>query len=191
MSNSFGSSLWMLPYSKYCRADTVYSRHFSSRSRKGHHVFHCDEHEFQANYSGWPTNIVNIEIPSNKGINFYSTCRMCFWCSTLLIGFKVFLVLTGDEAYPSFAEIAHTNLSGRECVLPTLLSFSAREVADGTVFQAITNYDPDSYRLLHMLNKWVSSDFYCSILLISYYVLKRTLFFLSNLTWFTFQNRES
>ncbi|RAL43450.1 hypothetical protein DM860_012591 [Cuscuta australis] len=130
MSNSFGSSLWMLPFSKYCKTDNVYSLHFSGRSRKGNHAFHCDEHEYQANYSGWPTNIINIEIRPNKG----------------------------DEAYPSFVEIAESDSSGMECGLPTQLSFSAREVSDGTLFQAIADYDPDSQRLLHMLEKSYHGD---------------------------------
>ncbi|CAH9093776.1 unnamed protein product [Cuscuta europaea] len=130
MSNSFGSSLWMLPFSKYCKTDTVYSMHFSGRSRKGNHAFHCDEHEYRANYSGWPTNIINIEIRPNKG----------------------------DEAYPSFVQIAETKLSGMECEFPTQLSFSAREVSDGTFFQLIANYDPDSQRLLHLLENSYHGD---------------------------------
>ncbi|CAH9075467.1 unnamed protein product [Cuscuta epithymum] len=130
MSNSFGSSLWMLPFSKYCKTDTVYSMHFSGRSRKGNHAFHCDEREYRANYSGWPTNIINIEIRPNKG----------------------------DEAYPSFVQIAETKLSGMECEFPTQLSFSAREVSDGTFFQSIANYDPDSQRLLHLLENSYHGD---------------------------------
>lgn len=67
--------------------------------------------------------------------------------------YRSFYVLAGYEAYPSFPEIPQTNSSGRECGLPTVLSFSAREVADGKFFKAIEDYDPDSERLLHMLKK--------------------------------------
>lgn len=131
MSNSFGSSLWMMPFSKYCRTDNAYWKHFSSGSRKGHMAYHCDEHEFQSNYSGWPTNIVNIEIPSAHG---------------------------GDDAYPSFADAAQANFSGMECGFPTQLSFSAREVSDGTLFKAMEDYDPDSQRLLYQLDKSYHRD---------------------------------
>lgn len=67
MFNSFGSSLWMMPFSKHCRAENMYRKHFSHRSRSSHQIYQCDEQEFQQNYSGWPTNIINIEIPSIPG----------------------------------------------------------------------------------------------------------------------------
>ncbi|KAM6565070.1 hypothetical protein CsatB_025068 [Cannabis sativa] len=129
--NSFGSSLWMMPFSKYCRAENVYSKHFSwGGSRKSHQTYFCDEQEFQLNFSGWPTNIINIEIPSTHGL----------------------------EAYPSITEIAESNLTSMECGLPTQLSFSAREMSDGTFFKAIEDYDPDSKRLLYQLQKLYHGD---------------------------------
>ena len=67
MFNSFGSSLWMMPFSKHCRADDMYQKHFSHRSRSSRQTYQCDEEEFRQNYSGWPTNIINIEIPSIPG----------------------------------------------------------------------------------------------------------------------------
>lgn len=70
MFNSFGSSLWMLPFSKYCRTEDPCTKHFSSVRRKNNHVSRCDEHEFSSNYSGWPTNIINIEIPTVRGMDF-------------------------------------------------------------------------------------------------------------------------
>ncbi|TMW87508.1 hypothetical protein EJD97_019871 [Solanum chilense] len=130
MFNTFGSSIWMLPFSKYCTTDNVYRRHFSGGNRKYHHVYHCDEHELKSKYSGWPTNIINIEVPSNRG----------------------------NEVYPSVVETPQTNLSGKECGFPTQLSFSAREVSDGTFFKAIKNYDPDSERLFHLLKKSYHDD---------------------------------
>ncbi|KAL6953257.1 hypothetical protein U1Q18_033962 [Sarracenia purpurea var. burkii] len=125
MFNSFGSSMWMMPFSKYCRTDNVYRKHFSDWSRKSHHTYQCDEHEYQSNYSGWPTNVVNVEIPVMRGVG----------------------------AYPPILEVAQRNMSTMECGLPTQLSFSAREVSDGTFFKAIEDYDPDSKRLLHQLYK--------------------------------------
>lgn len=122
MFNSFGSSIWMMPFSKYCRTDSAYWKHFSDGSKKSHHAYKCDEREHQSNYSGWPTNVVNVEIPSVQGV----------------------------DAYPSIMEVCQANMS-MECGLPTQLSFSAHEVSDGTFFKAIEDYDPDSKRLLHQL----------------------------------------
>jgi hypothetical protein len=69
----------------------------------------------------------------------------------------LYLLLAGFDAYPSVAEVAEANLSNAECGLPTQLSFSAREIADGTFFKAIEDYDPDSKRVLYQLQKWVLS----------------------------------
>ncbi|KAB1199221.1 Phospholipid--sterol O-acyltransferase [Morella rubra] len=130
LSNSFASSLWMMPFSKYCRADNAYTKHFSGMSRHGHQTYHCEDQEFRSKFSGFPTNIINIELPSIRGL----------------------------EAYPSVAEITQTNLSTMECGLPTQLSFSAREIADGTFFKATEDYDPDSKRLFYQLEKSYHGD---------------------------------
>lgn len=65
----------------------------------------------------------------------------------------LYLLLAGFDAYPTFSEIPGTNLSGMECGLPIQLSFSAREIADGSFFKAIEDYDPDIKRLLYQLEK--------------------------------------
>lgn len=67
MYNSFGSSLWLMPFSKYCKADNIYWKHFYEGRKGHHHTHHCDEVEFKTMYSGWPTDIVNIELPSAPG----------------------------------------------------------------------------------------------------------------------------
>ncbi|XP_068662865.1 phospholipid--sterol O-acyltransferase isoform X1 [Aristolochia californica] len=121
MFNSFGSSLWMMPFSKYCRADDVYWKHLFDGRGKMQATYHCDQMEYQTNYSGWPTNIVNIEIPSVR-------------------------------------EVSQASISSMECGLPIQLSFSARELSDGTLFKAIEDYDPDSKRLLHQLHKLYHGD---------------------------------
>lgn len=69
--------------------------------------------------------------------------------------YSLHLVFTGYEAYPSVTQVTETNLSSIECGLPTQLSFSAREIADGTFFKAIQDYDPDMKRVLYQLKKWV------------------------------------
>lgn len=63
------------------------------------------------------------------------------------------LTFSGAEAYPSLSEMSRANLSSMECGLPTHLSFSAREISDGTFFKAIEDYDPDSKRLIYQLEK--------------------------------------
>ncbi|XP_047308501.1 phospholipid--sterol O-acyltransferase [Impatiens glandulifera] len=130
MFNSFGSSLWMLPISEYCGTGDVYRHHFSSSTKKGQNTYHCHETEYKFNYSGWPTNVVNVEIPSTRGIN----------------------------AYPSILDVKGANSSSEECRLPYQLSFSAREVSDGTFFRAIEDYDPDIKRVLHQLQKSYHGD---------------------------------
>ncbi|KAE9621891.1 hypothetical protein Lal_00032827 [Lupinus albus] len=130
MFNSFGSSLWMMPFSKYCRADDKYWKHFSAEKHISHHTYRCDERELQSNFSGWPTNVINIEIPTTRGF----------------------------DAYPSFSEVTPANLSSTECGMPTQLSFTAREISDGSFFKAIEDYDPDSKRLLYQLEKSYLGD---------------------------------
>ncbi|KAL5863796.1 hypothetical protein ACOSQ3_001310 [Xanthoceras sorbifolium] len=130
MFNSFGSSLWMMPISEYCTADSIYWKHFSGAIKKDRPTYHCDEQEFRLNYSGWPTNIINIEIPSVRGY----------------------------DAYPSVTDVTQTNLSSMECGFPTQLSFSAREISDGTFFKSIEDYDPESKRLLYQLQKSYHND---------------------------------
>jgi len=68
LSNSFASSLWLMPFSKNCKGDNTFWTHFSGgAAKKDKRVYHCDEEEYQSKYSGWPTNIINIEIPSTSG----------------------------------------------------------------------------------------------------------------------------
>ncbi|CAO2824331.1 unnamed protein product [Amaranthus hypochondriacus] len=128
MFNSFGSSMWMLPFSKNCKTDNTYLKHFSEKRRESHHAYHCEDEEFKGNYSGWPTKLVNIEIPS----------------------------IHSSDAYPSVMDVMEN--TSMECSLPTQLSFTAREISDGTFFKAIEDYDPDSERLLHQLQKSYHGD---------------------------------
>ncbi|KAI3984736.1 hypothetical protein MKX01_039353 [Papaver californicum] len=100
MFNSFGSALWMMPFSKYCRSDNVYWKNFFEGKGK---------------------------VPTKRG----------------------------GRTYPSITEETLSNLSSMECGLPTQLSFSAREVSDGTLFKAMEDYDPDSKRLIYQLEKYV------------------------------------
>ncbi|XP_042472424.1 phospholipid--sterol O-acyltransferase-like isoform X2 [Zingiber officinale] len=128
MQNSFGSSLWLIPFSKYCKADNIYWKHFYEGKKGHYHTHHCDEVEFKTMYSGWPTDIVNIELPSAPEF----------------------------EAYPSISKVAQE--TSMECGRPDQLSFNAREVSDGTLFKAIEDYDPDSKRLLYQLHNFYQGD---------------------------------
>ncbi|MFS7903413.1 putative lecithin:cholesterol/phospholipid:diacylglycerol acyltransferase [Helianthus anomalus] len=131
MFNSFGSSLWMSPFSYHCTSEKVYSKHFSGGRRKKHSVYQCDDLEYRLNYSGFPTNIISIEI--------------------------LFVV----EAYLSFGDKMQANLSNMECGVPTQLSFFAREIAYATFFKAIEDYDPDRKRLLYQLDKPPLKNIFC------------------------------
>lgn len=72
MCNSFGSSLWMLPFSAHCKVDSVHWKHvFEEKGGVPHNTYRCDHVEYQKNYSGWPANIVNIEIPCMQGAWLY------------------------------------------------------------------------------------------------------------------------
>lgn len=62
-------------------------------------------------------------------------------------------ILAGLVSYPSISEESETNLSTVKCGHPSQLSFSAREVSDGAFFKSIEDYDPESKRLLYLLDK--------------------------------------
>lgn len=62
-------------------------------------------------------------------------------------------LLAGADAYPSVSELVQGVTSELECGRPMQMSFSAREVADGTFFRAIEDYDPDAKRVLYQLEK--------------------------------------
>lgn len=62
------------------------------------------------------------------------------------------------DAYPSIMDITENITASMECGKPRLLSFSAREVSDGTLFKTIEDYDPQSKGLIHQLEKYVYSS---------------------------------
>uniref|UniRef100_J3LIA1 Phospholipid--sterol O-acyltransferase n=1 Tax=Oryza brachyantha TaxID=4533 RepID=J3LIA1_ORYBR len=130
MFNAFGSSLWLMPFSEYCKADNIYWKHFFEGKGGCHHRQQCDEMEYRSDYSGWPTNLVSIEVPTVRDM----------------------------EAYPSVMDTTENITSSMECGKPTLLSFSAREVSDGTLFKTIKDWDPQSVGLLHQLEKYYQGD---------------------------------
>ncbi|XP_025803465.1 phospholipid--sterol O-acyltransferase isoform X3 [Panicum hallii] len=130
MFNAFGSSLWLMPFSKYCKADNIYWKHFFEGKGGCPHRQQCDEAEYISDYSGWPTDLVNIEVPSVRDMG----------------------------PYPSITDITEDITSSMECGKPTLLSFSAREVSDGTLFKTIEDYDPQSKALVYQLEKYYQGD---------------------------------
>ena len=67
MFNSFAASLWLLPFSKYCKADNVYWKHFFEGKGGYPHRQQCDEMEYNSDNSGWPTTLVSIEVPTVRG----------------------------------------------------------------------------------------------------------------------------
>lgn len=107
MFNSFGASIWMMPFSKHCRSENAYVKHFSTGRKKGHSPYLCDDHEFQSNYSGWPTNIINIEIPSVRG-TMYNFSRIAGFCSCVLIQVFVADMLTCFPLWQEMKLILHS-----------------------------------------------------------------------------------
>jgi hypothetical protein len=79
-------------------------------------------------------------------IKFFSLSSCTAFCLS-------YFPLTGTDAYPSIMDLTEDITSSMECGKPTLLSFSAREVSDGTLFKTILDYDPQSKALLHQLEK--------------------------------------
>ncbi|CAD6249013.1 unnamed protein product [Miscanthus lutarioriparius] len=130
MFNAFGSSLWLMPFSKHCKADNIYWKHFFEGKGGCPHRQQCDEAEYISDYAGWPTDLVNIEVPSVRDMG----------------------------AYPSITDITENITSSMECGKPTVLSFSAREVSDGTLFRTIEDYDPQSKALVYQLEKYYQGD---------------------------------
>ncbi|KAH9287967.1 hypothetical protein KI387_032084, partial [Taxus chinensis] len=129
MCNSFGSSLWMLPFSEHCRRDHIYWKSFFDGREKENYNVYCDDKEYTSNFSGWPVDLVNIEIP-----------------------------ISPDSAYPGVSKEAESVTSAFECNIPAQRSFSAREVADGTVFNEIGDFDPNAKTVLHQLHKFYHND---------------------------------
>ncbi|KAG0475966.1 hypothetical protein HPP92_012405 [Vanilla planifolia] len=128
--NSFGSSLWLMPFSKHCKANNIHWNNDLEEMGNYRHTLLCDDIEFQSNYSDWPTDVINIEVPSIKGGN----------------------------AFLSKPEVFQDVTLNLECSKPTQLTFSAREVSDGTFFKAIEDFDQDSERLLYLLRKYYQGD---------------------------------
>lgn len=66
------------------------------------------------------------------------------------------LSISDIEAYPTMpmAQVAQNMTSLMEQDLdPILLSFSPKELSDGTMFKAIERFEPESSRLIYQLEK--------------------------------------
>lgn len=128
MCNSFSSSIWMLPFSRHCDASHRSSVRSWGKAGEDEPSVTCDNEEFAAKSSGWPVDIVKVEVPE-KAADFSPS------------------MLPLSEPFPSV-----------DCSLTTQWSFSAREVADGTFFDAIGNYDRDSKHAQLQLEKYFLND---------------------------------
>lgn len=129
MCNSFSSSIWMLPFSRHCDSSHKSSTRSWGYPRKDGSTVVCDDDEFAINSSGWPVDIVKVEVPKDLGVGFFP--------SSMLL----------SEPFTSV-----------DCSPTTQWSFSAREVADGTFFDAIGNHDIDSKKAHHQLQKYYLDD---------------------------------
>ncbi|KAH7281700.1 hypothetical protein KP509_36G059000 [Ceratopteris richardii] len=128
MCNSFSSSMWMLPFSSNCN-----TRHVSSNDRWGHSgessAIYCNEKEFKVKSSGWPVDIVKVEVMED--------------------------LVSGFSPNPLMPSESFNNL---DCSPTSKWSFSAREVADGTFFDAIAKHDNNAKEAHHQLKKFLIDD---------------------------------
>ena len=67
MCNSFSSSIWMFPFSRRCDAKNKYGTRFLGNYDKDESAFVCDEEEYSVASSGWPVDVVKVEVPENLG----------------------------------------------------------------------------------------------------------------------------
>jgi hypothetical protein len=70
MYNSYGSSMWLNPFSQHCRADNIqwkWKRFFEGKD-SDRHKYHCEDTE---SHLGWPTDLINIEVPRYLGFRFF------------------------------------------------------------------------------------------------------------------------
>ncbi|KAL2643136.1 hypothetical protein R1flu_010723 [Riccia fluitans] len=136
MGNTFGSSLWMLPFSPYCHADPKRSQKYFDGVSPKHFI--CDAEQQSSNSSGWPVDVVTIERPSpNSGLPGIST------------------------AYPEVpveAEIVAADPSTQQCNISSQKSYSAHDVSDGTFFREISDIDPTCNVTLQHLIKYYLED---------------------------------
>jgi hypothetical protein len=66
LCNSFGSSLWMLPFSKHCHVNDRMCSKSDADVQAGAHYF-CDKNEREGNSSSWPVDIAIIDLPASPG----------------------------------------------------------------------------------------------------------------------------
>lgn len=72
MYNSYGSSMWLNPFSQHCRADNIqwkWKRFFEGKD-SDRHKYHCEETDSHTGWPNWPTDLINIEVPRYPGFNF-------------------------------------------------------------------------------------------------------------------------
>lgn len=129
MCNSFSSSVWMLPCSRYCDVDHKSCKRSCSYPGKEQGSLVCSDDEFLIRSSGWPVDIVKVEVPDTPGDGF---------CASN--------VLLSEP------------LTSVDCSTTTQWSFSAREVADGTFFNAIEDHDIHIKKVYHQLRKYFIDD---------------------------------
>lgn len=74
MYNSYGSSMWLNPFSHHCRSDNIqwkWKRFFEGKEGD-RHKYHCEEKESHSGWPNWPTHLINIEVPTYPGFNLLS-----------------------------------------------------------------------------------------------------------------------
>ncbi|KAJ3672118.1 hypothetical protein LUZ60_006839 [Juncus effusus] len=147
MYNSFGSSMWLNPFSHCCKSDNLqWKKYFENKDETDRkHKYKCEESKKCSDYSiwpNWPTDLINIEVPTFRGEKAYPTI-------------EDMASQTTQNATSSPTSSSSRNM---ECGRPTIMTFSPKEVSDGTLFDAIQEFDPDSRRLIHQLVTYYQGD---------------------------------
>ncbi|CAM6094433.1 unnamed protein product [Calypogeia fissa] len=73
MSNSFSSSLWMLPISPHCHPQPNHSQEWGDGEPKTTSHYICDGKEDGVGNMGWPVNVVTVDLPPHSEMVAYPT----------------------------------------------------------------------------------------------------------------------
>ncbi|CAM6033246.1 unnamed protein product [Sphagnum compactum] len=130
LCNSFGSSLWMLPFSKHCHVNDRMCSKSDADVQAGAHYF-CDKNEREGNSSSWPIDIARIDLPASP---------------------------VAMIAYPDVLPEPEAVTPLTQCGMRVERSYSAHQISDGTFLRDLVDADVHSTRALYHLIKYYLED---------------------------------
>lgn len=129
LSNTFGSCLWMSPFSRHCHADHKFCGSTSDSSSVKGSRRACSSQEYAVNASGWPVDVLTVDFPTTPGV-----------------------------LYPGVTPETESSALMSTCTIPVQRSYSAHEFSEGTFFREVADFDTDVKRFLHRLKKFYHDD---------------------------------